>query len=32
MGITMKWAKKRLSELGFEIKIEEHAEIFCEKQ
>jgi len=32
VGITMKWAKKRLRELGFEIKLEERAEIFCERQ
>lgn len=32
VGITMEWAKKRLDELGFEIKFEGHCEIFCERQ
>ena len=32
VGLTMKWAKERLNELGFEIKLEEHAEIFCERE
>jgi FkbM family methyltransferase len=30
-GITMEWARERLIEFGFEIKHEEHAEIFCER-
>lgn len=32
VGITMEWAKERLKQLGFEIKTEEHAEIFCERE
>ena len=31
VGITMDWAKERLIELGFEIKVKKHAEIFCER-
>jgi len=30
--ITMAWAKERFQKLGFEIKREEHAEIFCERE
>jgi len=30
--ISMEWARDRLQEFGFEIKIEQHAEIFCERK